>query len=92
MPCKVGEYLCTGRPVIVTGLGEIPKYLQDGVSAYLAKPDNEEFFAYKLEEVLRDSVKANIVGENGRAVALQEFASPVQAGHIIAFFEVLLKK
>ena len=90
MPCKVGEYLCTGRPVIVTGLGEIPKYIQDGVSAYLAKPDKEEFFADKLEEVLRDPVMANEVGHNGLSVALKEFASPVQASRIIAFFESLL--
>ena len=90
MPCKVGEYLCTGRPVIVTGLGEIPKYVQDGVSAYLAKPDSAELFAEKLDEALKDSDTASSIGLNGKDVALREFSSPVQAGRIVSFFHSLL--
>lgn len=90
MPCKVGEYLCTGRPVIVTGLGEIPKYVQDGVSAYLAKPDSAELFAEKLNEALKDSDTASSIGLNGKDVALREFSSPVQAGRIVSFFHSLL--
>ena len=35
-PTKLGEYLATGRPVVVTKVGEIPDYLEDGVNAFLS--------------------------------------------------------
>ena len=31
---KLGEYLVSGRPVVVTATGDVPLYLEDGVSAY----------------------------------------------------------
>ena len=33
-PTKLGEYLATGNPVVVTKVGEIPNYLIDGVNAF----------------------------------------------------------
>lgn len=86
MPCKVGEYLCTGNPVVVTGLGEINKYLKDGESAYLSAPDSAECFAQKLEECLSDSIKSNTIGQNGKKVAIQNFEASVQVQRIESFY------
>ena len=90
MPCKVGEYLCTGRPVIVTKLGEIPKYLQDGESAYLPEPDSPEKFSDKIIEALAHPDKASVIGEKGKEVALKEFASSIQADRILSFFKSII--
>ena len=35
LPTKVAEYLASGRPVVVTAVGDLPLYLRDGVDAYL---------------------------------------------------------
>lgn len=89
MPSKLGEYLATGKPVVITKVGEIPDYLKDGESAYLAEPDSVESFAEKLEEVFADPDKAKIVGQNGKKVALQHFNYLHQAKRMIEFFESL---
>ncbi len=92
MPCKVGEYLCTSRPVVVTGQGEILKYLTDGVNAYLAEPDSIDDFASRLELVLSSPDKARIVGGEGRIVALKEFNGELQAKRIIDFYSRVIEK
>ena len=91
MPCKVGEYLCTGNPVVVTGQGELFKYLTDGVNAYLPEPDSIESFANKLDYVLSYPVEAAKVGKQGITTAIREFGSEAQAKRIIDFFESVIK-
>ncbi len=91
MPCKVGEYLCTEVPVVVTSLGELPKYLTDGVDSYLSIPDSAEAFAAKLNEALTDPTKASEVGKAGRITAMREFDGERQADRIISYFEELTR-
>lgn len=86
MPCKVGEYLCTCNPVVVTGQGEVNKYLKDGVSAYLPNPDSVEDFAAKLEIALSRTPEVRAVGVKGKDVALKEFSSVVQSRKIHDFY------
>jgi len=78
-PTKLGEYLALGRPVIVTKVGEIPSYLQDGVSAYLVDPEDVAGFAEKIREVFVDPVSAEQIGKAGREVALRNFDYKVYA-------------
>lgn len=72
-PTKLGEYLATGNPVVVTKVGEISKYLQDKVNAFLAVPGDIESFANKLIECLSNMHEAKIIGENGRKIAKELF-------------------
>jgi glycosyltransferase involved in cell wall biosynthesis len=91
-PTKLGEYLATGKPVVVTKVGEIPLYLKDGENAFLAEPDSAESFAAKLDEALSDPEKANKIGLAGRNVALSVFDYRVQSKRMIEFLETLKKK
>lgn len=68
-PTKLGEYLATSKPVVLTKVGEIPLFLTDGVNAYLSEPDNAESFAKKLDEALSNQKEARKVGLNGRHLA-----------------------
>ena len=88
-PTKLGEYLATGNPVVVTKVGEIPNYLKDGESAFLSQPDSEEAFAEKLDYVLSHPELAKRVGLKGREVALKYFNYKTQAERIINFIEEL---
>ena len=72
-PTKLGEYLVTGKPVVVTDVGEIHYYLKDGINAYIAKPNDIKSFSNKLLEVLNDYNKASEIGLRGREVALKYF-------------------
>lgn len=72
-PIKIGEYLATGVPVVVTSVGEIPLFIKDGESGYLAVPGSAGSFAEKMEEALDNKDKAKQAGLNGRKIAEENF-------------------
>ncbi len=72
-PSKLGEYLSTGKPVIVTDTGEISKYLKDGYNARIAKANDEYDFTIKLEWLLENPDEAVKIGINGRETATANF-------------------
>jgi len=84
-PTKLGEYLATGNPVVVTKVGEIPFYLEDYVTAYLAEPNNVDDFARKLQEALQNKDASRKIGKNGQALAKNVFNYEKQAKQIIDF-------
>ena len=86
-PTKLGEYLATGNPVCVTKVGEIPDYLEDNVSAFMAEPGDVDSFADAMDRALRDSDNAIRVGANGRKVAEEHFSAEVQAKRLVEFLE-----
>ena len=87
-PTKLGEYLITGNPVVVTSVGDIPLFLKDGVSAMIAEPSNPEQFAAKLEWLLNNRDDACKIGEQGKRVALKFFNSDTEAKKIV---DVIIK-
>ena len=89
LPSKLGEYLATGNPVVITKVGEIPDYLVDGESAFLAEPGNAEMFAKKLELALDNPELAQKIGKKGQKVAFDHFNYKSQAKRIINFIENL---
>jgi glycosyltransferase involved in cell wall biosynthesis/uncharacterized protein (DUF362 family) len=88
-PTKLGEYLATGKPVVVTRTGEITEYLEDGFSAFLVPPDDEEAFVNKLEYVLSHRDESRKIGLNGMKVARAEFDCRVNSQKINKFIEGL---
>lgn len=85
-PTKLGEYLATGKPVIAFGTGDLPLYLDDGVSAYLVMDESIGKFAEKIIEVIQDN-SSNAVGNRGANTAEKEFSIPATAARIQTFFE-----
>lgn len=85
-PTKLGEYLATGHPVVVTRVGEIPDYLTDGVNAFLAEPGEPADFAAQLRRALtRDD--AGDVGRNGRMLVETVFNARFQGEKLRGFLE-----
>jgi glycosyltransferase involved in cell wall biosynthesis len=71
-PTKLGEYLMTKKPVVVTNVGEIHNYLQDGVTAFIADP-NENSIANKFKLIYENPDLAMNIGHAGYNVALKYF-------------------
>lgn len=88
-PTKLGEYLLTGNPVVVTAVGDIPRFIKNGVSGMLAEPDNSKDFAKKIEWLLENPTEAAKIGQEGKRVALANFNNEVEAQKII---DVIFKK
>ena len=70
---KLGEYLATGRPVIVTDTGEISKYLKDKVNARIVKAGDESDFTEKLMWMLENPEESCKIGIKGRETAINNF-------------------
>ncbi|HXR82760.1 MAG TPA: glycosyltransferase [Hanamia sp.] len=71
-PTKLGEYLASAKPVVITTTGEIPKYLKHKESAYLAKPGDIQDFAEKINYALSDK-NSQVIGEKGYEIANDNF-------------------
>ena len=86
-PTKLGEYLLTKNPVVVTAVGDIPKFLKDGVSALIAKPSDAEDFSSKLIWALTHKDEAARIGRAGCSVAMENFNSFTEAQKIVKFLK-----
>ena len=83
-PTKLGEYLQTGNPVVITRVGDIPLFLKDGESALIAEPENPESFAEKLCWAIEHPDEAREIGKNGKHVADIHFNSILETKKIIS--------
>ena len=88
-PTKLGEYLATSNPVVVTAVGDIPRYLNE-TNSYLVEPDNNKAFAEGLVKIFSNYPTAQDIGKRGRKVAEQNFNYKVQAPRIHDFIERML--
>lgn len=84
-PTKLGEYLATGNPVVVTSVGEIPLFIHDRFNGYLAIPGDVDSFAEKLLEAARDLDEGAIeIGRNGKLLIGKEFSYVENVNRIIS--------
>ena len=82
-PTKLGEYLLTENPVVVTSVGDIPLFLKDGISALLSEPSNVEMFAEKILWALDNPKEASAIGKAGASIALKEFNSEIETKKLL---------
>jgi glycosyltransferase involved in cell wall biosynthesis len=88
-PSKLTEYLATGNPVISVKVGEIPKYLQDNVNAFLVDPGDIESLAEKLKLILGNYDHAKEIAAVGQQLTYNIFNYNFQSKRIIDFIDSL---
>lgn len=71
IPSKLAEYLATGRPTLVTKVGELNKYFIDNKNIFFAQPDSVEDFSSKMDLILSDYTVAVKIGKCGANVVKQ---------------------
>lgn len=72
-PTKLGEYLLTGNPVVITRVGDIPLFLKHKVSALISDSKDMDSFADNLLWVSEHPEEAIAIGLKGRLVAENNF-------------------
>lgn len=82
-PTKLGEYLMTANPVVVTKTSDIPLFLKDGESALLAEPGNCREISDKIIWALNNNVEANTIGTRGKQVAMTAFNSEIESKKLL---------
>jgi glycosyltransferase involved in cell wall biosynthesis len=85
LPTKLGDYLASSRPVVVSAVGDIPLYVRDGVDAYLVPPDDVEAFADRIRHVLSSRDEAAEVARRGRETAQRQFDPALHGRRIVEF-------
>lgn len=85
-PTKLGEYLASGNPTLVTSVGEIPNYLKDKENTFMATPGDVLSLKKKLFEIIENYDFAQKVGLNGRKTAETHFNNINQTKSIINYF------
>jgi glycosyltransferase involved in cell wall biosynthesis len=86
-PTKLGEYLATGNPVLVTDVGEIGNYIKDGLNGFIAKPGDVEAFALKLDYILANPDIAKQAGRKGKALASDAFDYNKHGRRLVEFIK-----
>lgn len=82
-PTKLGEYLCTSRPVVITRTGEIDHFLKDGESCLFAKADDINDFAEQLNWCFENYENATQIGRNGCNVACTNFSALIETKKVL---------
>ena len=85
-PTKLGEYLASAKPVVITSTGEIPKYLKDTESAYLSKPGDINDFAEKILYALSDK-NSDSVAKKGFEIANNNFNYQIYGKKLIEILQ-----
>ncbi|MEB2781269.1 glycosyltransferase family 4 protein [Algoriphagus sp. C2-6-M1] len=67
-PSKVVEYLASGKPVLVTDVGELSNYFVDNLNIFYSKA-NYHHFSQRLSEIVQDWDNSLSVGNKGREVS-----------------------
>ncbi|NVJ48608.1 MAG: glycosyltransferase [Cytophagia bacterium] len=73
-PTKLGEYLASGTPTVVTNVGEISKFVEDGENVFLVPPENPDLYAKKIVWILSNYETAQSVGKKGRILIEKDFS------------------
>jgi len=89
-PTKIGEYLMSGRPVVISPVGDAPLYLEPAVSAFVAASTSAADFAKCIVEILENPAMANAVGLRGRETARAEFSCRRHGPRLAAFLRALV--
>ena len=91
-PTKLGEYLATGNPVVITGVGDIPLFLKDETNAFIVAPGDYKLFAEKLCWVADHPEESARIGNAGKELVDKAFSSELQTEKAIAFIKILYQE
>ena len=84
-PTKMGEYMMSHTPMLVTDVGEIHLYVQDGVNTFMVPPQNPQAYADKLRYIINNPEKAQLVSDNAYNYAICHFTAKVATKDMLTF-------
>lgn len=84
-PTKLGEYLMTENPIIISNVGDINLYFKDKEDIIFTEPDNYIDFAEKLMWAIDNEMIANKIAIKGKNVALKFFNYKIETKKLLYF-------
>ena len=86
-PTKLGEYLLTSKPVLMTNVGNVSDFLEDKVSALLPDATNHKQIINSMIWVSEHETEAKIIGMKGKEVAINYFDNIAETAKVITYFQ-----
>jgi glycosyltransferase involved in cell wall biosynthesis len=68
-PFKLGEFLASGKAVVATNVGDVPRYLKNNVNAIVIMPNSVPQLADALSSLIENPDKIRSIGIEGRKTA-----------------------
>jgi glycosyltransferase involved in cell wall biosynthesis len=87
MPQKLPEYMALGRPVVVSNVGDIGRYVRDRVDGRLVEAGRPEKFAGAIAEIMDLPDRGLAMGRSAWRRGGEVFNAETHAGRILDFFE-----
>lgn len=85
-PFKLGEFLASGKGVIATRVGDVPKYLHNGENSLLINPDSVSEIVQALSTFINNPEKINTLGSAARKTAETNFDSDKISMELLSIF------
>jgi glycosyltransferase involved in cell wall biosynthesis len=84
-PTRLVEYLRYGRPVLVSDVGDVSLYLEDGIDAVLLPPADPKGAAGAMERLARLPDRGAAIGRRGRETGARSFDRKTHASRLLEF-------
>lgn len=89
-PTKLGEYMMTGAPMVVTKVGEIPKYVTHKEDCYMVSPESPVEYAETLKYALTHKDESMKIARRAYEKAYQNFSSQKVGAGLLSFLRDLI--
>lgn len=86
-PFKLGEYLAAGKVVIVSRVGDVPKYLTSLINSIIVKPNDEKELTNAMLFCLQNKETIERIGQKGKDTVRKYFDSAMISEK---FYNILL--
>jgi len=90
LPMVMLEAMAVGTPVVATAVGGIPEVIENGVTGWLAPPEDPIALAQVLSEALENGEKRQQICESARARIMDSYSIEVTARKTLALYTELL--
>ena len=91
-PFKLGEFLATGKAVIVSDVSDISLYITNKFNGMLVKPDSKEDLVNALETLITNEALRLKIGKEGRKTAQIFFDSNIVSERFFSFIQSVISK
>jgi glycosyltransferase involved in cell wall biosynthesis len=90
MPLSILEAMASGLPVVATGVGDVRRIVEHGVTGLVVPPKRPDLLADALGELLADGDRRRSMGEAGRRAVADRFATGRMIDEIDAIYRQLV--
>lgn len=84
------EVMAMGKPAIVSDMGMLSDFVEDGKNGYVTKWDEHDL-AQKMESLITDAIKRKQFGNHAKTTAIEKWNYQAQAKQMKSFYEHLLR-